>query len=123
MTFQWSEFGDIAQVLYTHGQKDKRLSEAANRCAISRAYYAAFHHLRIVGEGEGKKFSKSGRAHSEVIDYFYNHSDNLKQKAGNELLQLKISRSKSDYVETTTISDGNTQFSIAVSNKILKGIR
>jgi hypothetical protein len=76
MSFQWIEFNDIARFLYSHGQTNRKLSEATHRCAISRCYYAAFHHLRIIGEQERhKKFSSSGKAHKEVIDYFSRHTD------------------------------------------------
>jgi uncharacterized protein (UPF0332 family) len=124
MVFQWGEFGKIAQNLYQFGQRDSKLCEAAYRCAISRSYYAAFHHLRIIGEIERRRpFSKTGTAHSEVIDYFSKHADRQKQVAGNNLLQLKRNRRKSDYVESTKISDGTAQFSIALSNQIYQNIR
>lgn len=119
MAFHWGEFGQIAQNLYQFGQQNQHLSEAANRCAISRSYYAAFHHLRIIGEYERRQpFSPTGKAHQEVIDYFSNHHDKQKQLAGNNLLQLKRNRRKSDYMENVNISNGTTQFSIALSNQI-----
>jgi len=124
MVFQWGEFGQIAQNLYSFGQQNNRLCEAANRCAISRSYYAAFHHLRIIGESERRQpFSKTGKAHQEVIDYFSNHTDKQKQIAGNNLLQLKRNRRRSDYIENVNISNGTTQFSIALSNQICQHIQ
>lgn len=47
MTFQWTEFLEVANYLHRQGRHQTNLSfsnEAAVRCAVSRAYYAAFHH-------------------------------------------------------------------------------
>ena len=125
MPFQWNEFNNVAQFLYTHGQTNRRLSEATYRCAISRSYYAAFHHLRIIGERElNKKFSTGGSGtHQQVIDYFSHHQDPIKQGAGGKLLELKLKRKKSDYVDTVTILDGDAAYSMAISQRIIQTVR
>jgi hypothetical protein len=46
MVFAWSEFLDIARFLRAQGNCNSISQEAAFRCAISRAYYAAFCHSR-----------------------------------------------------------------------------
>ena len=46
MPFGWAEFLDIARFLHNHGNAAAIPQEAAYRCAISRAYYAAFCHSR-----------------------------------------------------------------------------
>lgn len=46
MPFAWSEFLDIARFLHTQGKGNTIPQEAAYRCAVSRAYYAAFCHSR-----------------------------------------------------------------------------
>jgi len=46
MVFAWSEFLDIARFLHNHGNTAGIPQEAAYRCAVSRAYYAAFCHSR-----------------------------------------------------------------------------
>lgn len=44
MVFNWSEYLDVARCLV--GQGNEPTQEAAYRCAVSRAYYAAFCHAR-----------------------------------------------------------------------------
>lgn len=44
MVFAWSEFLNIARFLHFQGKGNSIPQEAAYRCAVSRAYYAAFCH-------------------------------------------------------------------------------
>ena len=44
MAFDWKEYLDLARFL--QGQESDYTQEAAFRCAVSRAYYAAFCHAR-----------------------------------------------------------------------------
>ena len=46
MVFQWCDFLDIAQYLYSQGKMNTIPQEAAYRSAIGRAYYAAYCHSR-----------------------------------------------------------------------------
>jgi uncharacterized protein (UPF0332 family) len=50
MAFQWREFLIIAESLHTSGKGSQLPEEAAYRCVISRAYYAAFCHARDYAE-------------------------------------------------------------------------
>jgi hypothetical protein len=44
MAFQWSDYLEIARFLHAQGKASNVPEEAAFRCSISRAYYAAFCH-------------------------------------------------------------------------------
>lgn len=120
MTFPWNEFLDIAKCLYTYGQNNPSLNEAADRCAVSRSYYAAHCHLRNYAETKGANFSTSWTAHGEVIDYFAKNQDPNMKKIGKKLIQLIKWRIDSDYKDLIIVNDNTAKNSIAYSSEIFQ---
>ncbi|MDD5024785.1 MAG: hypothetical protein PHN79_06750 [Methanoregula sp.] len=120
MTFQWKDYLAIANYLYDYGQKTPSLNEAANRCVVSRSYYAAHCHLRNYAISHGAHFSTSGKAHGEVIDYFAKNPDPDMRKIGQKLIQLIKWRINSDYKDHISVNDLNAKNSITFSNDIFR---
>lgn len=70
MAFDWKEYFDLAQ--YLQGKSGVGFSgEAANRSAVSRAYYAAFCHARNYARDK-ESFLPTGtsRDHTAVREHF-----------------------------------------------------
>jgi hypothetical protein len=120
MTFQWNEFLDVAKYLYTYGQENPHINEAANRCAVSRSYYAAHCYLRNYANIKGTNFSTSANAHGEVIEYFAKNQDPNMRKLGQKLLQLLKWRINSDYNDLITVNDNTAKTSITFSSDIFR---
>ena len=51
--FEWEQFLDVAVCLQELGDSNRGLSEAAYRCAISRAYYGAYHSALSLAQNLG----------------------------------------------------------------------
>lgn len=72
-------------------------SEAAQRSAVSRAYYGAFHSARILVESCGFRFAGSGETHSH-LPYCLEHSgDQELQAVVRKLNSLRLARNAADY--------------------------
>ncbi len=100
MSFDWEQYLDLAR--YVSGQsKNQPSQEAMLRCAISRAYYAAFNqtcvHMRT---REGNQvIPLHGGSHKIVIDQLQNSQDFERRRVGLTLNQLKQSRVQADYYD------------------------
>jgi uncharacterized protein (UPF0332 family) len=100
MSFDWSEYLNLAQELSGHitGPSSQ---EARLRSAISRAYYAAFckarNHLR---DKERHSIPDGGQAHPYVREQFRRSPDKARKKLGENLNRLRIDRNKADYHDT-----------------------
>lgn len=91
--FDWSQYLVLAKELST------RTDEAALRSAISRAYYAAYHHAKSFCASKGIVITKSG-ANSDHFDLW----DTFGKKAGTTFSnihtrgdRLKRKRHNADY--------------------------
>jgi len=68
MPIDWYDYLEIAKYLE---KNNNDLRDAANRSAVSRAYYAAFCHSRNYAIKMGVKFDpRRENVHQKVIDYF-----------------------------------------------------
>jgi|SRR5581483_1092488 uncharacterized protein (UPF0332 family) len=95
MPFDWKEYLDLAQFLATNQGSFTR--EAALRCAISRAYFAAFCHARnYASSQQGFKPKRTEEDHSDVREHF-KRSGML--DIASKLDQLRQWRNKCDYAE------------------------
>lgn len=82
------EFLDLAWEL------SRREDEAAQRSAVSRAYYAAFHHLRgTITASQHDRGGRGGREHQRVAEAV----TELDPAAGRLLMQLRLRRNRADY--------------------------
>ena len=100
MSFAWTEFLQLAQAL----ERDPTSlgpKEASLRCAISRAYYAAFMMARNFGRDKGE-FVPTGKGtdHGLVKNHFMSASDRTRRKIGTDLNRLLTSRTLADYEDT-----------------------
>jgi uncharacterized protein (UPF0332 family) len=89
--FDWATYLDLATELAQHAH------EQHGRTAISRAYYAAFHHARrFVENGGNTNIPTDGRAHEAVPAELLRMSKQYVLPA-NKLLELKSLRTWADY--------------------------
>jgi uncharacterized protein (UPF0332 family) len=100
MSFDWSEYLDLAKEMTKVGLSSSQ--EAVLRCAISRAYYAAFCSSRNFALTEGATFKKTGEDHRLVPTYFTHSTDRKRQKIATKLKRLKDNRRQADYEDVVT---------------------
>jgi len=93
MSFDWKDYHSLANELY--GGQGNSSDEAANRSAISRAYYAAFHEALQHAPARISK-SKSGSKHQQLIRH-YKAGDKRERQVGRFLETLRDNRNAADY--------------------------
>jgi len=100
MSFDWARYLILAQELVEQSVGSPNW-EAKLRCAISRAYYAAYcqarNHLR--DKERDRAIPESGEAHRYVRDRF-KKGDRFRRQIGEHLNRLYIHRAKADYKDT-----------------------
>jgi uncharacterized protein (UPF0332 family) len=89
--FEWVTFFRLAEELVG------RPSEADQRTAMSRAYYAAFHQWRRVAVDAGASFPRSGDVHRKVVEWMRGHRMPAVRVMGAKLSRLRLIRNKADY--------------------------
>jgi len=92
MSFDWSQYLDVARSLV--GQGSKPIQEAAYRCAVSRAYYAAFCHARNYARDRHGFRPTRKDAHRRVRKHFHNRG---MSHIADKLLDLSRWRNDCDY--------------------------
>jgi uncharacterized protein (UPF0332 family) len=112
MPFDWMDFLGLAQELSAQtdapSYRDARL-----RSAISRAYYAAYHHAR-------EYLAKRGEY---VRDVFRNSKDSARQKIGNNLDRLRLDRTEADYeIAAKHIGGETAEKDVILARKIIDDI-
>ncbi|HAZ46829.1 MAG TPA: hypothetical protein DDW76_30770 [Cyanobacteria bacterium UBA11369] len=117
MTFNWSEYLNLAQEL-----AQQTTDEAKLRSAISRAYYAAFIKSRnFLQEREGLTIPTEN-THKYVINQFKNSSDPVRIKIGRRLLRLRGFRNQADYDNTFPLLVEKTQESLTLARRIISSL-
>jgi uncharacterized protein (UPF0332 family) len=100
MSFNWTEYLFLAQEL-TSKSTTSPIQEAHLRCAISRAYYAAFCKARnLLLNKDGYSTPRGTNVHWDVVDKFENSSDTTRQYIGTLLRNLRSIRNIVDYKDT-----------------------
>jgi uncharacterized protein (UPF0332 family) len=100
MSFDWSEYLTLAQEL-TSKATTSPIQEAHFRCAISRAYYAAFCKARnLLLTKDGYSTPRGTNVHWDVVDKFENSSDITRQHIGALIHNLRSVRNIVDYKDT-----------------------
>ena len=112
MSFVWDHYLDIAESLLKQGISSGD-GEAWFRCAISRAYYAAFHEGRVyLKDPEMQHF------------YVFNKLAADKSRKGKQLFEefrfLKRNREKADYKIKERFSAEDAEKTIVSAKKFLK---
>ena len=119
MSFDWSEYlnvaKELADVANTSANKESKL-----RCAISRAYYAAFILARnYLRDREGLLIPITSDAHSFVSKQFDNSSDTARQSIGKKLQRLRRFRRQADYADFFPGLSGITQIALKLSEEVI----
>lgn len=93
MCFDWREYFNLARCLQCKGWFTYS-DEAAYRCAVSRAYYAAFCHPRNYAR-DNHQFTpmRTGKDHKKVRDHFQDRNPPIATK----LSRLQLLRGQCDY--------------------------
>ena len=97
--FDWDGFLDLADELV-----GRRGNAAAERTAISRAYYAAFHPARAHLVRQGERLTLTGADHGLVWRWFLARPDPLARAVGTNGRRLVDERRRADY---DPIEDGS----------------
>ena len=95
MSFNWSEYLTLAQVLT--GKAAVSSPEAKFRSAISRAYYGAFCSTRNYLIQNGHRIPKTSEAHKMVREILRNKKDQVSKQVENNLDRLRKDRTNADY--------------------------
>lgn len=99
MSFDWADFLTLAHELSTSPAGDQ-LREAKLRSAISRAYYASFHHARNYYKARYKREppgSGAAREHASLPTALTESGRPNEKQAGRYLSELRRYRRKADY--------------------------
>ena len=97
MAFDWKEYLDLARFLRVEGGRNIT-QEAAFRCTVSRAYYAAFCHARNYARDlQGFSPAYKGKDHWLVRKHF---SDRRMLEIVDHLDRLRQWRNRCDYYDT-----------------------
>ena len=99
MAFDWTEYLKLANYIQQQGSKSNLNREAAYRCAVSRAYYAAFCYARNhARDNRGFQPGYNAEDHEALPDFFdgINKSD-----VADALLDLRQWRNSCDYHDRT----------------------
>ena len=122
MSFNWSAYLDLAQELTTQAPASSH-QEANLRCAVSRAYYAAFckarNHLRDI---DGLPVPHDGTSHRYVKEQFKKHSRKERRKTGLKLERMKLNRGKVDYDDIVTNLNNIALENLKMANDVISGL-
>lgn len=90
--FAWPDYLDLAAEL-----AEWNGNEAAERSAISRAYYPAFGMARGYLRGVGVSLPSGSRAHVAVWDHFHTTPNPVHRRIADRGRQLRRRRGRADY--------------------------
>jgi uncharacterized protein (UPF0332 family) len=125
--FSWDQFIDIARFLMQETKKrDSAIpDEAAYRCAISRAYYAAFCIALDYAKDEFDYHpERIGNDHIQLRDFMKKRGDDRSGQIAEKLARLRTWRNESDYNALAyTINQKLAVSAIDMAQEIVKLIR
>ena len=121
MSFDWSEYLTLAQEL-TSKSTTSPIPEAHLRCAISRAYYAAFCKARnLLLNKDGYSTPRGKNAHQDVAYKFEGSTDATRQNIGSLLRHLRSVRNIVDYKNTFSGNQfGITKAALTEAEEVIK---
>jgi hypothetical protein len=127
MSFNWNEYFDLAQELagiYATGpfpRSGTASQEAKCRCAISRAYYAAFirarNHLIFV-DGD-PNVPADATAHAYIRQKFRHSRDRRRKRIAALLDILRAARNRADYDNAVPGLVANTSTHLTFAHQVL----
>lgn len=124
MTFDWSEYLELAQELAGDGAGSSN-EEAKLRSSVSRAYYAAFckarNHLRDVDEHKKilSEIPPKVNVHRYVRNQFKNSTDESHKKIGGDLDRLRLFRNAADYDDFVSGLESATATSLKLTRSVI----
>src|SRR6516162_8568411 len=93
---------------------------AGFRSAVSRAYYAAHHFVRISVESTGVHVKGGAEAHAHVWNHLANTDDAEIEQAGSDLSTLHSERNQADYrLDKTHIQNEQTTITLVTEAREL----
>ncbi|WP_449419169.1 hypothetical protein [Phormidium nigroviride] len=122
MSFNWSEYLDLAQQLAGKAPISAT-QESRLRSAISRAYYAAFIQARNrLRDGDSLSIPLD-RTHQYVIRQFKNSPETLRQSIGKNLSRLRVNRNRADYDDIVPQLPELTRMSLKLAAKVISNLQ
>lgn len=119
MSFKWSDYCDITIFLRDHADASAISEESAYRCAVSRAYYAAFRHALNHAKDNGD-YNEPTLANSHYFIREYYQQKGMIQ-VSKQLGRLHIWRKEADYDDDAyRINLQLVNMAITEAQKILK---
>jgi uncharacterized protein (UPF0332 family) len=122
MSFDWTQYFQLACELANQAEPGSASGEAKLRCAVSRAYYAAFctarNHLR---DNEKKPISTGPEAHDFVRAQFGGGTEPRK-KVGVNLARLHLDRKKADYDDVFPKLRETTELDLKIAERIIASV-
>jgi len=122
MSFEWNHYLDLAYDLTTSENANIN-QEAAQRCAISRAYYAVFcksrNYLRDIDNDINLN---SSSVHFLVSQKFEQSKDTTRKRIGVNLSRLRKLRNKADYQDNFSNLENNTNIALKTADLIFSDL-
>jgi uncharacterized protein (UPF0332 family) len=129
MSFDWSQYLDQAQDLFTQALNCP-YTEANMRSSISRAYYAAFHKTRLHLHSKwGVSFPNDASAHEQARKELQKRYKSAKQqnkianKVATTLNRMRIVRNKADYSDFVTNLSMTAQENLIRSKDLISDLK
>lgn len=122
MPFEWIQFLDISKFLLEQCRQGVSIpQDAAYRCAVSRAYYAAFGSTKTFAM-DTMNFIPSGDYddHANLREFLKDHQ---KVELSNQLSRLRQWRNKSDYDNPCySVNENQTSIAIRQAEAIIRSL-
>lgn len=117
MSFDWSEYFDIAQELAIQAKNNTPHQEAKLRAAISRAYYALFNKARdLLRRYDKMREPDYVNIHEYVREQFKNSAEQDRQQIGVTLDRMRLFRNIADYELTNVMLNNHNMASTTQAN-------
>ncbi len=121
MRFDWNDYLGLARELANCPRGDD-LREAKLRSAISRGYYAAFHHARAYYRNRYDREppgAGSGREHQLLPRALRDSQRPHERRAGYDLRQLRRQRRYADYLSSPSPNEWHVARSLHLARDII----
>jgi len=122
MSFDWIAYLTLARELAEQGERPPR-DEAKLRCALSRAYYAAFCAARnYLRDREGYNIPKD-MVHWYVSNEFLMSAEPTRQQIGAYLNRMSLARKQADYEDVVPNVWSQTHYVIVMAEEVIDALR
>lgn len=115
--FDWDEFLELAEEMV-----NRRGNPAAERAAISRAYYAVYHRAKDYYIAQGQPVRFAAEDHRSVAVWFQSASDLGLRKIGTHLARLLQARRVADYEPVFRDLTPKSQEAVTVARTLINAL-